>query len=95
MGDTVEGWRDLDVPGAVCELKLNGQSVGTARGEDVNGHPVEPMIWIANAVASRGKSLRKGDVVITGSMIPPIFIESGTLAVVEMDNLGTVSLDVV
>ena len=52
------------------------------------------MIWIANAVASRGKSLRKGDVVITGSMIPPIFIESGTLAVVEMDNLGTVSLDV-
>ena len=94
IGDTVENWRALDIPGSVCELKLNGQSAGTARGEDVNGHPVEPMIWIANAVASRGKSLRKGDVVITGSMIPPIFIESGTLAVVEMDNLGTVSLDV-
>ena len=94
IGDTVENWRDLDIPGSVCELKLNGQSAGTARGEDVNGHPVEPMIWIANTVASRGKSLRKGDVVITGSMIPPIFIESGTLAVVEMDNLGTVSLDV-
>ena len=94
IGDTVENWRDLDIPGSVCELKLNGQSAGTARGEDVNGHPVDPKIWKATEVASKCKSLRKGDVVITGSMIPPIFIESGTLAVVEMDNLGTVSLDV-
>ena len=58
----------------------------------MNGHPVEPMVWIANALLSRKKYLRAGDLVITGSMIPPTFLQAGTSALLEMDNLGSVSL---
>ena len=94
LGEPIENWRNIDIPSSICELRLNGESVGTARGEDVNGHPVEPMVWIANSVSSRGKSLHKGDVIITGSMIAPTFLETGTTAEVKMDNLGSVALKV-
>ena len=52
------------------------------------------MVWIANALLSRGKYLKAGDLVITGSMIPPTFLDAGTLALLEMDNLGSVTLSV-
>ena len=94
LGSPVQNWRDLDIPGSGCELKLNGQSVGSGKGSDVNGHPVEPMVWIANALLSRKRHLRAGDLVITGSMIPPTFLQAGTSALLEMDNLGSVSLSV-
>ena len=94
LGKPVENWRNMDIPSSICELELDGELVGTAKGADVNGHPVEPMVWIANSVSSRGKSLHKGDVIITGSMIAPTFLETGTTAVVNMDNLGSVVLKV-
>ena len=52
------------------------------------------MLWIANAINSRGGSLKKGDIVITGSMIPPIEVKSGVRASLEMDLLGEITLDV-
>ncbi len=94
LGDPIDNWEELDIPGAKCELKLNQQLVGTGMGSDVNGHPVKPVTWISNALASRGKSLRAGDVVITGSMIPPTFLKVNTEAVASMDHLGSVTLNV-
>lgn len=94
LGTPVIDWQELDIPSAKCELKLDGISVGTGLGSDVNGHPVEPMLWIANAINSRGGSLKKGDIVITGSMIPPIEVKSGVRASLEMDLLGEITLDV-
>ena len=84
----------MDIPSAKCELFINQESVGAGKGSDVNGHPVEPMTWIANSLASRGKSLKAGDIVITGSMIPPVFLDRGFTALVEMDHLGSVALHV-
>ena len=46
------------------------------------------------ALASQGKSLDKGMVVITGSMIPPIMLNAGDTAVVSMDGLGDAVLNV-
>lgn len=94
LGEPVENWRDLELSGARCELKLNGKSAGSGVGSDLNGHPVEPMVWIANALRSRGRSLHKGDIVITGSMIPPALLEAGTSALLSMDHLGSVMLHV-
>ena len=92
LGEPIRNWRELDIPSATCELKLDGTSVGTGCASDVNGHPAEPMVWIANALLSRKRHLRAGDLVITGSMIPPTFLQAGTSALLEMDNLGSVSL---
>lgn len=94
LGQPVTNWRELDIPSAKCELKLDGVSVGTGQGSDVNGHPVEPMIWIAKTLNAMGGSLKKGDIVITGSMIPPIEVKPGMKATLQMDLLGEITLDV-
>ena len=94
LGDPIRNWRELDIPASTCELKIDGTLAGTGYGSDVNGHPVEPMVWIANAINSMGGLLKKGDIVITGSMIPPIEVKAGVKASLQMDLLGSITLEV-
>lgn len=94
LGQSVTNWRELDISSARCELKLDGVSVGTGQASDVDGHPAKPMVWIANAINSMGGSLKKGDIVITGSMIPPVEVESGTKVSLSMDLFGEITLDI-
>lgn len=94
LGEKIVNWQELDIPGANCELLLNDIPVGAGMGSDINGHPVEPVIWLANALASRGACLMSGDIVITGSMVPPTFLTSGTTAIVQMTHLGSVTLTI-
>ena len=94
LGEPIRNWRELDIPSATCELKLDGTLAGTGCASDVNGHPVEPMVWIANAINSMGGLLKKGDIVITGSMIPPIEVKAGVKASLQMDLLGSITLEV-
>ena len=94
LGEPIRNWRELDIPSATCELKLDGALVGTGCASDVNGHPVEPMVWIANSINSMDGLLKKGDIVITGSMIPPIEVNAGVKASLNMDLLGSITLEV-
>ena len=94
LGAPVKNWQNVDLKAAKCELTLNGQSIGTGYGSDVNGHPTEPLYWLANALQSAGTGLRKGDIVITGSMIAPQMLDSAGTAVLEMDHLGSILLNV-
>ena len=55
---------------------------------------MEPMVLIANAVNSMGGLLKKEDIVITGSMIPPIEVKAGVTASLNMDLLGSITLEV-
>ena len=94
LGEPIRNWRELDIPSATCELELDGVLAGTGRASDVNGHRVEPMVWIANAVNSMGGLLKKEEIVITGSMIPPIEGKAGVTASLNMDLLGSITLEV-
>lgn len=94
LGEPVKNWQNANLESAKCELTLDGQSVGTGYGADVNGHPTEPLYWLANALHRAGTGLRKGDIVITGSMIAPQMLDSATTAVLEMDHLGSILLNV-
>ena len=94
LGEPVKNWQNANLESAKCELTLDGQSVGTGYGADVNGHPTEPLYWLANALHRAGTGLKKGDIVITGSMIAPQMLDSATTAVLEMDHLGSILLNV-
>ena len=48
----------------------------------------------ADALQRAGTGLKKGDIVITGSMIAPQMLDSATTAVLEMDHLGSILLNV-
>ena len=94
LGPPVTDWRQLDLAAALGTASINGVEVGSGHGSDVMGHPFEPLAWLANKLAAEGESLAAGAVVITGSIVPPRFLESGDHAVVSVEGLGHATLTV-
>lgn len=94
LGPPVADWRSLDLAAARGAASINGQEVGEGYGSDVMGHPFEPLAWLANKLASEGETLRAGSIVITGSIVPPKFLEQGDRALITVEGLGEATLTV-
>ncbi len=62
--------------------------VGRGRGADVMGHPFEALAWLANSLAQRGRSLRAGEFVFTGSVVETKWVNRGDRVVMEIEGLG-------
>ena len=95
VGPEVSDWRARDLAGARGSLEIDGRFVGEGRGGDAMGHPFEPLAWLANNAITRGRPLRAGEVVMTGSIIPTQFLETGSRAVYIHEALGQVALEIV
>jgi 2-keto-4-pentenoate hydratase len=94
LGPPVSDWRNLDLAAARGFATVNGEEVGSGYGSDVMGHPFEPLAWLANRLAAEGESLPEGTVVITGSIVPPRFLNPGDRAVVSVEGLGEAILNI-
>lgn len=51
----------------------DGIEIARGRGADALGHPFVPPAWLANHLAANGRQLRKGDIVMTGSIVTTRF----------------------
>lgn len=51
----------------------DGVEIARGHGADVLGHPFVPLAWLANHLAGSGRALRKGDIVMTGSIVKTQF----------------------
>jgi 2-keto-4-pentenoate hydratase len=92
LGDPVAEWRRLDLAALTARLSINGREIGTGKGGDVMGNPLNALAWLADKVAADGTPLRRGMVVMTGSMVPIQFPAAGDRCKVEIDTLGTADL---
>ncbi len=77
--------------GITGRLTIGGKAVGEGAAED----PFATLAWLANNFAERGRDLKAGMVVITGSLIATVSIASGQRAVFTVDGLGDVMMDAV
>ena len=82
------------VQGLVGTVLRNGaQVIRTADLEANVGNILDVVAFVANTLAAAGEKLSAGDIVITGSIVPPIFIEPGeTGAEFKLDPIGSVSV---
>jgi 2-oxo-3-hexenedioate decarboxylase/2-keto-4-pentenoate hydratase len=80
----------LDVVGIAF---INGVEVGRGTGADVLGHPHAALAWLANHLAAQRKSLRAGQIVLTGSLVQTIWLNAGDKVVMEMSGLGSVAAE--
>jgi 2-keto-4-pentenoate hydratase len=94
LGKPLEDWRAIDLAAVRGVARVNGKVVGEGRGADAMGSPLAALAWIANHLRGRGRSLRKGDVVITGSLVASRFPRAGDLLQFEAGALGSVELAV-
>ena len=92
IGAPVGAWRRLDLARLTARLSINGREIGHGKGGDAMGNPLNALAWLAEARAAAGVPLRRGAIVMTGSMVPIQFPSAGDHAVVEVEGLGTAEL---
>jgi 2-keto-4-pentenoate hydratase len=95
LGEWKHDWQAIDLGALHGQAFINDVPQGEGYGRDVMGHPLEAMCWIAKHLLSRGKSLKKGDFVITGSLITTKFPVAGDSIRYSAGALGEVSMSVV
>ena len=79
----------LDVEGRAL---INGREAGRGTGADVLGHPHNALAWLANHLASQGRGLRAGEIVMTGSLVKTVWLQAGDEATMEFSGLGSVKV---
>ena len=84
--------RDIeDLKGSEMTLVSGGSTLSSGTGAACMGHPVNAVIWLANAVAERGEPLRAGEIVLSGSLGPLVPAEPGESYEATIGGLGTVT----
>src|SRR5439155_1156122 len=79
LGAPVTDWRRLDLAAVTARLTINGREIGTGKGGDVMGNPLNALAWLADKLAAVGTPLKRGTIVMTGSMVPIQFPADGAL----------------
>ena len=77
-----------------CEMivRCDGEPAATGRGSAAMGSPATCIAWLANAMARYGVSLRAGDILLSGSLVPFLPAKPGMALQVEIGGIGEASL---
>ena len=92
IGALLRDWRAIDIPALVGRTLINGIEAGRGRASDVMGHPFAALAWLANSLIDRGRYLRRGEFVFTGSVVETRWVNAGDSVRVEIDRLGTTTV---
>jgi 2-keto-4-pentenoate hydratase len=92
LSNFITTWPDLEAaPGKATK---DGTPIGEGFGRDILGHPFNSVAWLNAQLASRGGGLRKGQVVMTGSMMKTVFPTEAAHYRFEIAGLGAVEVKV-
>lgn len=70
----------------------DGAPFATRDGRHPDGHPLRPLLWLANYLAGRGDHLRAGQIVTTGSYCGVIEVPLGEPLVFAFGDLGSLAV---
>jgi 2-keto-4-pentenoate hydratase len=82
-----------DAPLAAFPVTISGAGGVLSKhdGRHGDGHPLRPLVWLANFLAARGEGLRAGQVVTTGSYAGAIEVPMNEMLTVTFGELGAIS----
>lgn len=79
-----------DLRSIEMELTSEGEVLSSGTGAACLGHPVNAVVWLANAVAERGAPLTAGEVILSGSLGALVPVEAGRTYEASFSGLGSV-----
>jgi 2-oxo-3-hexenedioate decarboxylase len=80
---------DLSVLG--CVFRCRG-AIDTAAGGAVMGNPARAVVWLVEALGTRGESLEAGSIVLTGGLTASVALQPQGVVTAEFDGLGSIGL---
>jgi 2-keto-4-pentenoate hydratase len=90
-GEAVSDWRDLDLAAHEVTARKNGAVAAQGKGANVLGDPRIALTWLANDLNGRGDGLGEGELVTTGTCVPPVSIAPGDAVEMDFGRLGRIS----
>ena len=73
-------------------LKNGDEAASTGDATEATGDPIDLVLHVATVVAEAGETLRAGEVVICGSVVPALDVAPGDTVEVHLDPLGSLSV---
>jgi 2-oxopent-4-enoate/cis-2-oxohex-4-enoate hydratase len=92
IGDARVGPRDIDLAAAELTMAHNGKTVATGLGSAVQGHPAAAVAWLANTLGRFGIPFRKGEIILSGSLVPLVPAGAGDRFDLSIAGIGTASI---
>jgi 2-keto-4-pentenoate hydratase len=80
----------VDLAQVAVRVQVNGNEVASGLGSAVLGNPLNSIQWLAGKLIEYGRSLRPGDIVMTGSFVRQFALHPGDAAVAEFSGFGRV-----
>ncbi|MCK9356464.1 MAG: 2-keto-4-pentenoate hydratase [Dehalococcoidia bacterium] len=91
LGGRLTPVQDLDMRLIGMVFERNGSVVSTGAGAAVLGNPAESVAWLANKLTQYGIGLKKGEFVMSGSLVPAQEVKAGWSFRATFDRIGTVA----
>ncbi|WP_374440797.1 2-keto-4-pentenoate hydratase [Stella sp.] len=91
LGEGVTDWRGVDLVDGSVVFTVAGGAAVEGRGANVLGNPLASLAWLANETAPLG-GLKAGEIVTTGSAIPPQPVGPAASAEATFAGLGRVAV---
>ncbi len=96
LGEPYAGWRGLDLCAVAGRVLVDGAARGSGFGRDLLGDPMQALAWLAgSAEAAAFGGLRAGQIVMLGSVCPPVWLDGPGHVTVEFPPFAPVSLTLV
>jgi 2-keto-4-pentenoate hydratase len=83
---------EIDVLAVEMSMTRNGEVVSTGTGAACLGHPLNAVLWLAQASARLGDPLRAGELVLSGALGPLVPVTAGDEVRAVISGLGTVDV---
>ena len=94
LGEPVALTPALRLDQVEARVELNGTVVATGIGAAVLDHPLNSIAWLARKLSQYGRSLRAGELVMTGSLVRQFPLAPGDRAWASFSGVGTVEVRV-
>ena len=78
----------------VARVTLNGKEIVAGTGDAVLGNPLNSVVWLARKLTEFGRSIRPGDIVMTGSFVRQFPLAPGDHAEADFSGIGRVTVQV-
>ena len=79
-----------DLAAVAVRVVVNGQTAATGTGDAVLGHPLNSVVWLAAKLATFGRSLKAGEIIMSGSFTRQFPIHPGDTIRAEFSGIGAV-----
>jgi 2-keto-4-pentenoate hydratase len=89
----VKDWRSLDIGALRGRLVVDGHQRDEGVGADLMGHPMNCLAWLAgSSVAAAFGGLKAGQVIMLGSVTPPVWLTGPASVTVDFSPLPPVQV---